>query len=344
VAPAILVANAAARSGRVAARIARARDLLRAAGIEHELVPTEPAGGTIGAVRRAIAGGTRRVIAMGGDGTFAEVAKGILASDHAGEVAMGMLPMGTANDQGKSFGMAAGEGALEANIAVFAAGHVFELDVGRVQLLDAGDQVAGSELFFDSFSVGLGAAVLAGRNRDRQRAEGIPLLRSLYRDQLVYAGALVKRLAASLGRGATFSLEADIDGVPHRWDDVLDVIVKNTPVYGGEWILAPDGLADDGLLELVPICGLGDFGSRMVSTLRGSPIGEYDLRRLGVELARPVPGQRFDLTIMQPGAAAPPPAQIDGEELPPGDRFRVDVLPRILRLVVPAPERGGAAV
>ena len=92
--------------------------------------------------------------------------------------------------------------------------------------------------------------------------------------------------------------------------------MKNTLVYGGEWVLAPGGAADDGLFEMVPVCGLADFGSKMVSSKVGSPIGEYELH--------------------QPGAAAPPAAQIDGEELPAGDRFRIDVLARILRLMVPA--------
>jgi hypothetical protein len=57
---------------------------------------------------------------------------------------------------------------------------------------------------------------------------------------------------------------------------------------------------------------------------------------LGVELEQPRAGRRFELTVIQPGASGPPAAQVDGEELGPGDRFSVDVLPRILRLIVPA--------
>jgi diacylglycerol kinase family enzyme len=330
----ILVANPSARSGKAAPLIARARELLDLAGIGHDLLPTEPDGATVGAVRRAIDAGARRVIAMGGDGTFAEVAKGILASGRADDVAMGMFPTGTANDQGKSFGMAAGEEALPANVAVVAAGHAIRLDVGRVTALDAGDRPIASELFFDSFSVGFGAAVLRERNKDRERVEAIPVVRALYRDHLVYAGALVRRLTAQLAPGATFALEAIVDGERHAWDGVIDAIVKNTPVYGGEWVLAPGARADDGLLELVPICGLGDFGTRMVTALRGAPLG--DLAGLGVRLAEPVAGRHFELTISQPGATEAPPAQVDGETLPPGDRFRVEVLPRALRLLVPA--------
>ena len=333
---AVLVANPTAQSGKAQSWIARARTLLDAAGIAHEFVPTSPGGGTVGAVRRAIdAGGVGMAIAMGGDGTFAEVAKAILGSTRSTQVALGMLPMGTANDQGKSFGLRAGLDALDENVAVLARGVTSEMDVGVIQRLDEGDQVTHSDLFFDSASVGLGAEVLAGRNRDRERVAEIPLVRSFYRDQLVYAGALIKRLARSATGGTTFNLEAEVDGETHYYEQVVDVIVKNTRIYGGEWVLAADGEADDGLFEMVPIRGLGELTSRAVSGLRSSPIGEYELAQLGIKPSRPVPGRRFLLTVMQPGASASPAAQIDGEEFPAGDRFRVECLPRVLRLIVP---------
>jgi len=332
--PAVLVANPTAQSGRAAAAIERARRLLDRAGVAHEFLPTEPDGGTVHVVCRAVdEGGARLVIAMGGDGTFAEAAKGILASGHAPETDLALLPTGTANDQAKSFGLATGESALEPNIEVIRAGVTFPLDVGRVERLDEADQVTHQDLFFDSFSLGLGAAVLAERNRDRKRVADIPFVRAIYRDRLVYAGALMKKLAQRAG----FHLEAVVDGEILTYESVLDVIVKNTPVYGGEWVLAPAATADDGLLEMVPIVGVGGLTTQMVSRLRiGSPIGEYELAQLGIQATRPVPGRTFTLTAFQPGVLEPPAAQVDGEEIPAGDRFRIVTLPRLLRMVVPA--------
>ncbi|HWM88231.1 MAG TPA: diacylglycerol kinase family protein [Kofleriaceae bacterium] len=335
-APAVLVANPTAQSGRAQAWIARARELLDAAGLVHDFIPTLPDSATVGEVRRAIdQAGCRLVVALGGDGTFAEAAKGILGSASAGEVALGMLPMGTANDQGKSFGLRAGLDALEENVAVVRRGAISEMDVGVVKRLDEADRITHSDLYFDSMSIGLGASVLAERNRDRERVAEIPLVRSFYRNHLVYAGALLKKLARSATGRATFELEAEVDGETFHYRSVIDVIIKNTRIYGGEWVLAPDGLADDGLFEMVPICGLGELTSRAISTLRRSPIGEYEMAQLGIQPARPVPGRTFVLTVMQPGAPADPAAQIDGEEFPAGDRFRIEVLPRVLRLVVP---------
>ena len=270
--PAVLVANPTAQSGKAQAWIERARALLDAAGVAHDFIPTLPGGGTVGEVRRAIEqAGCRLVVAMGGDGTFAEAAKGILGSDRAHEVTLGMLPMGTANDQGKSFGLRAGLDALDENVAVLQRGAIAEMDVGVVQRLDEADRITHSDLYFDSMSIGLGASVLAERNRDRERVAVIPLVRSFYRDHLVYAGALLKKLARSATGRATFELEAEVDGETYHYPSVIDVIIKNTRIYGGEWVLAPDGLHDDGLFEMVPVCGLRELTSRAISTSARQP-------------------------------------------------------------------------
>ena len=330
--PAVLVANPTAHSGKAADWIRKARALLDEAGVPHRFVATEPEGRTIDRVREAIDdGGARVVIYMGGDGTFAEVAKGIFASHHARDVAMGMLPTGTANDQGKSFGLSAGSGALARNVEVIAAGEVVGCDVGRL-VIERGDRTIHRDLFFDSFSIGLGAASLETRNRDRERVGRIPGLGALYRDQLVYAGAVLQRFVESYVVDIKFDLDAVIDGVVHRLDSILDVIVKNTKIFGGEWVFDPNSDSDDGLFELVPVIGRRDFGTKLLGSLRGSPVGTQDLQQLGFTHAAPISGARFELTVRSDKLPA---AQCDGEELPAGDRYQIDVVARALRLVVP---------
>jgi diacylglycerol kinase family enzyme len=330
--PAVLFANPTAASGKAADWIRHARALLDEVHVPHRFVPTEPAGRTIDRVREAIDDdGVRVVIYMGGDGTFAEVAKGLFASQHAADVVMGMLPTGTANDQGKSFGLDAGPGSLDRNVRVIAAGEVVGCDVGRL-VIERGLKEIHRDLFFDSFSIGLGAASLETRNRDRERVGMIPGLGMIYRDQLVYAGALLQRLAESYVVDIKFDLEAVIDGKVHSFDHLLDVIVKNTKIFGGEWVFDPAIESDDGLFELVPITGRRDFGSKLLGSLRRSPVGSDDLTMLGFAHAAPVTGARFELDVR---ANPLPSAQCDGEELPAGDRYRIDVVPRALRLIVP---------
>ena len=98
----LLVGNPSAQSGKNAERIVHAREHLERAGIAHTFLPTVAGGGTVAVVRDALADGSiTTVIGMGGDGTFAEVAKGLIASGRTEAVRMGMLPTGTANDQGR---------------------------------------------------------------------------------------------------------------------------------------------------------------------------------------------------------------------------------------------------
>jgi diacylglycerol kinase family enzyme len=333
---AVLFANPTAQSGRAEELIREARAQLGAAGISHDFTATAPNGGTVGLVRRAIDDSDAElIIYMGGDGTFAEVAKGILASDRADEITLGMLPTGTANDQGKSFGLDAGASAIADNVAIIAAGHVAELDVGRVQMLDEAEQTVASDLFFDSFSVGFGAATLRTRNADRDTISRIPLVRGLYRDQFVYAGALVKKMLDSWVSDIKFDLELEIDGKTTYYKSLLDVIVKNTRIFGGEWVLAPDSEHDDGAFEIVPIAGRRDFTSKLLATYRHSPVDEAGLREIGIEHSVPLRASAFDLTVIHPGAENPPAAQIDGEEFPAGDRFHVECLTRLLRVIAP---------
>lgn len=328
----MLFANPTAASGKAADWIRHARALLDEAQIAHRFVPTEPEGRTIDRVREVIDDdGCRVVIYMGGDGTFAEVAKGIFASQHAGEVAMGMLPTGTANDQGKSFGLSAGPGSLERNVAVIAAGETVGCDVGALTVQRDLKEIH-RDLFFDSFSVGLGAASLETRNRDRERVGRIPGLGALYRDQLVYAGAILQRFVESYVVDIKFDLDAVIDGVVHHYESLLDVIIKNTKIFGGEWIFDPNTESDDGKFELVPVAGRRDFGAKLLGGLRRSPVGVDDLSKLGFIHAPAVAGSTFDLVVR----GTPLPAvQIDGEEIPAGDHYRIEVVPRALRLIVP---------
>jgi len=156
----LLVGNPTAQSGKNAERIDRALALPREAGVSAELLPTLPGGKTTEAVRsRLDAGGVRAVIAMGGDGTFREVASGLLMSHVKDDVPLGMLPTGTANDQGKSFGLEASPEALSANVAAITRGHETRLDAGLIR----GGEL--TEYFFDSAGWGLSARVLGAEER-----------------------------------------------------------------------------------------------------------------------------------------------------------------------------------
>ena len=330
----LLVGNPTAQSGKNQERIERALALMKDTGIETDLLPTLPGGKTIEAVRTALeAGSYRVVIAMGGDGTFREVAAGLYTSQRREEVALAMLPTGTANDQGRSFGLQADEGALMRNVDVIRAAHETRLDVG---IYRAGDASAPADYFFDSCGWGLSARVLAQRNRDRERVENLGPLKELYRDQAVYAGAFLKTFLESYVIDDKLRVVATLDGQRIELVGLTDLIVKNTRVYGGAWVFDETSRHDDGIFELVPFVGKRDWASKAIRDLEVVPLSEDLLEELGLEHSKTLRGSVMDLEIFDPIGGVPLATQLDGEEWPASHRVRIEVVPRGIRLIIPA--------
>jgi diacylglycerol kinase family enzyme len=271
------------------------------------------------------------VVALGGDGTFAEVAKAVLTA--ARPVRMGMLPSGTANNQGQSFGMSSQRTALHENLDLLAIGHVVHMDVGQVHRLDAQGRSVESDLFFDSAGFGLSPAILFTRNRDREWVARIPVLRDLYRDQLVYAGAWAQELLRSYVEPVKFTAEITSDAGLHRFENLTDLIFNNTALYGGLWVPARAGEPDDGRLDVVPLQGRRDMLAAAVRDLKDLPVSQDYLDPFGLLHTDGFSASRFEVLLLHPEGASVP-SQIDGEEWLAGHRFRVDVLPRRLPLIV----------
>jgi diacylglycerol kinase family enzyme len=328
----LLVGNPTAQSGKNQSRIDRARALLEGAGIACDFLATEPHGKTVGAVTAALDRAPYRcVIAMGGDGTFREVAAGMLDSSRKNDAALGMLPTGTANDQGRSFGLDAGDASLDRNVRVIADAHETRLDAGRITQPGSPPQ-----WFFDSAGWGISARVLRERNLEREVIAKLPVLRDVYRDHLVYASVLLRVFLDSYAVPDTFDATVVADGRTIELEGLTDLIVKGTRIYGGAWVFDPRSKHDDGQFEIVPFRGKLDWTSKAIVDLEGNPVTEEMLNAIGVEHSKPIAASRMTFTFRTPEGGAPFCAQMDGEELGAAKTALVEVVPRALRLVVPA--------
>ncbi len=331
----LLVGNPTAQSGKNQECMDRALSWLKAHDISCDFLATEPEGRTIDMVTHALDTGDHGcVICMGGDGTFREVASGLLTSRRAAVVSMGMLPTGTANDQGRSFGLEAGEAALLANLEVVLAGKETRLDAGKITAYsDAG--VVQSAHFFDSAGWGISARVLFERNQDREWVQKVPVLKDVYRDHLVYAGALLRVFLESFVVSDKFDARVVADGITHDLDDLTDLIIKGTRVYGGAWVFDRTSAHDDGKFEVVPFRGKRDWTNRAIVDLDGNPFGKENLGAVGIEHIEPLSAQSIELTFGEYAGASALHAQIDGEEFPATPRVTIEVIPRAIRLIVP---------
>lgn len=328
----LLVGNPTAQSGKNQARIDRARAFFHDEGVACDFVATEPEGKTPASVTRAIESNDYRcVVTMGGDGTFREVASGILDSTKRDSIALGMLPTGTANDQGRSFGLDAGDGALERNLAVILAAKETRLDAGRLELPDRPPL-----WFFDSVGWGISARVLRERNAEREVVARIPILREVLRDQLLYASTLLRVFLDSYVVSDKFDCEVEADETKIELVGLTDLIVKGTRVYGGAWVFDKHARHDDGKFEVIPFHGKRDWTSKAIVDLDGNPVTEEMLNAIGVEHSKvAISASRIRLSFRVWENTAPFAAQIDGEELAATDMARIEVIARALRILIP---------
>lgn len=331
-----MVGNPTSHSGKAALRIGKVRKIMEDIGLTYQFRSTLPDGGTVNMVTDAIElEGFSTIVYMGGDGTFYEVAKGICASRFPRDVRMGMLPSGTANDQGKSFGISAAERALEENIHTILKGHTECLDVGKVNTYGHDGQILSTDLFFDSIGWGLSAAILAFRNRELKLVKKMPIWREMYRDQAVYVRAAMHELAINWLTRDRFAAEIEVDGQVHTMARLSDLVVSNTMLYAGEWVIDPNSAPNDGFFEVAPFSGVRDWTSKLIVHHKKNPLTEEMLNKIGVFHSPNLKGKQFKIHILRPSKDKRLPAQRDGEEFIQSDHIQIDVLPRLLNVIVP---------
>jgi diacylglycerol kinase family enzyme len=131
------------------ALVERALAVLRQAGIETTIEPTRGKSDATAQARHAIAAGCDTVFACGGDGTVHDVLQGLVGSN----VALGIIPMGTANALAHDLGLplsavAAARASLTAKPRRIA--------VGRVEYMDF-EGNPGSRFFTVAAGIGVDA-------------------------------------------------------------------------------------------------------------------------------------------------------------------------------------------
>lgn len=215
---------------------------------------------------------------MGGDGTFHEVANGLLASGRLADgsvLPLALIPAGTGNNQARALGIPLDD--LDAAAARIAAGVTTPMDGGRVTAWNANGAQPGEAWAFDSVGFGFSARTLQYRFKDKAEVEQMPLWRAIYRGELVYAGAVVRALFGSSFEDHRFDPLVTTPHGTRLYEDLHDLVVNNTRYYARAWVLDQSSWHDDGEMELLPIRGLDEWAERALVDLDGSPFrGWFD--------------------------------------------------------------------
>ncbi len=168
------------------------------------------------------------IIAVGGDGTVNEVAKGIIKRGYGN---LGIIPGGTGNDMCKSLGLSMDP--IEA-IETVIKGKTKKMDIG----------MANGKCFLNVASVGFDAEVV--RNTDK--------LKSKVKGKVAYIlGVLI-----TLFKYRMQETELEIDNVSYKRNMLL-LAVGNGQYYGGGMKILPDAKIDDGYLHLCLVKDINNF-------------------------------------------------------------------------------------
>lgn len=230
---------------------------LRAGGAETTVLVSHQTGIATDLARSAAIGGDADIIvAAGGDGTVREVATGIWESGRCEDgVALGLLPIGTANSLARTIGMAPGISAEDA-ARLMLDGRTRALRPGLLEWEDAQSRPR-RELFLESCGGGLDARAVEGITPDMKRRLG--------------PGAYVWTALKQFIKGPDERLKVTTGG---NTTDAAWVVVAKTNYYGGWFRLGIDIPAGGRELALltVPAQGRAVYLRYLAGLLKGSVV------------------------------------------------------------------------
>jgi diacylglycerol kinase (ATP) len=220
---AVLVSPAAGR-GRGTALAADVLRVFRRAGFTPEVLPALTGPDAEQQARKAVAAGTRAVVAVGGDGTVHAALQAVAGTS----TPLAMIPAGTGNDLVRALGGPADPGAAARAAAE-------DLAAGTIRAVDAGR--TGDRWWATVLCCGFDSAVSDRANRMRWP-----------RGRRRYDVAVLAELARLRPRELTLVL----DGVPQTVP-VTMVAVGNTAWYGGGMKICPGADPADGLFDVTVV-------------------------------------------------------------------------------------------
>jgi diacylglycerol kinase (ATP) len=271
-----LIVNTTAGKGHAGKVFGQVQTHLARCGVDCDLIYTEAPGQGVELARQAATAGYQRVVAVGGDGTTAEVANGLLLAAQEGyEAVLGVIPTGSGNDFSHAVGIPAD---LEGACRRLAEGRVRTVDVIRAT-------VDGQPRIFDN-SVGIGFdADVALETRKMKRVRGF----------LMYLWGVFRVLATNSKWPYPMHITVDGQSLPHQ--AVTLITVANGPRAGGGFYLTPHAQPDDGLLDVCVADRLGRLGilQLLPHAMKGThvdkkPVTMLQARHVLIEAERGLPG------------------------------------------------------
>jgi len=295
----LAIVNPAAGHGRCGRLANGALDRIRASGIPLDAEVTTHPGHATELARAAYGRGTRRFLAVGGDGTACEIVNGLVPAAANGGAQLAFLPLGTGNSFLRDF---TDRGGVDETIAALTRAAPRPCDALRV--VDA-DRVIYA---INQIGIGFIADVAATANRSYKR--------------LGELGYVVAGLARTIGL-RQYSCPVRIDGeatVDRR--PALFWALGNSRYTGGRLLLAPGADTADGVVDMVRCDSIG-----RARILRSLPT-LFDGSHLALPFVSSRQARRIDFEL-----DAPLQISIDGDVVSM-QPTHLDVLPGAIQVIV----------
>jgi diacylglycerol kinase (ATP) len=218
-----LIANPGAGRGLDAAsNLKLVKGYLEKHGLKVDIALARPKEKATPIARRAVKDGYKIVTVMGGDGTIEAVMRGMVGS----KAHLGIIPAGTENNIAMSLGISKD---LDEACALIASDNTLKLDVGQIKT-----KKGKKFVFFEIATVGLVAAIYPATNK-------------------ISNGKLSSIRDAALtlihqDPSPTFFLTLNDESKVEV--ETMLLVVSNTPVFGKNFMVAPQASLQDGLLDV----------------------------------------------------------------------------------------------
>ena len=282
-------------------------NLLQLAGIEFSFEFTKGPLHAIELVTNAIRKGERNFIAVGGDGTFNEVANGIISQNKVDqdEFILAAIPVGTGNDWGRMFGIPA---EYKQAIDIIIKGNTFVQDVGKVLYHD--NNTPKTRYFVNVAGMGFDALVASKTNKQKEAGKKASPL------------SYFVNLLTSLFEYKPKQIKLEVDGESRDFN-TFSLTVGICRYNGGGMMQSPNAIPDDGLLDVTVIkkIGIGTLAVQLKNLYNGTFV-----RHPKVFTKR---GSRVKINTLKSNFSL----EADGESLGHGP-FEFSILPRALRVVI----------
>ncbi len=213
----LFIINPTAGGGKANQASYMIEEKLRDLHFPYKIVYTTRAKEAIKLAEESIDYGT--LVAVGGDGTVNEVAKGLI---NRGSGRLGIIPAGTGNDMAKALGLSSD---LDDCLKTIFEGNEREIDLG----------LANDEYFLNIGSIGFDAEVVTNNIR----------IKKVIKSGLSYALSVIYTLLSFKKK----KVEISIDGIK-REDRIVLLAAGNGNYYGGGMMILPRAKLDNGLLSV----------------------------------------------------------------------------------------------